>query len=777
MNKNALPLVPLRGLIVFPNMSISFDVGRKKSLAAVKKAMSAGKTLILASQKDATVEDPAQDNILNVGTVVKIKQFGKLGGNVSRVSVEGLYRVKITEYLEDATCFNAIYEEIEPENATKDDTEIQALMRTCIEAFKELVNISKKPSSEVMLQIMQESSPETLANLLSINGLYQLEDKQKVMQIIEAKERLEAIAKLLNKEIDVVKLGIQINNRVRQQMDKMQKEHYLHEQMKAIQAELGEGDADKAPEQKEMVDSLPLDEAHKQKIKKEIDKLSSLPSASPETGMLRTWIDLVFDLPWNKSSKDNLDLDIAQGVLDEDHYGLKEVKERIVEYLAVRALTKSMKGPILCFVGPPGVGKTSIGKSIARATARKFVRMSLGGVRDEAEIRGHRRTYIGAIPGRIISNIKQAGTNNPVFLLDEIEKMSSDFRGDPASAMLEVLDPEQNSTFTDHYLELPFDLSQVMFIATANSVDTIPPALFDRMEIIQISGYTDDEKLNIAKKYLVPKQLKAHGIDENAIKIDDKVILEIINAYTREAGVRNLERQFANICRKAARQIVSKKKAKIEITSKNLEEYLGVKKYLPEDTNTEDQVGVATGLAWTSVGGVTLSIEVNVMQGSGKLQLTGQLGDVMKESASAGLSYIRANAKELGIPEDNKFYEDKDIHIHIPEGATPKDGPSAGISMATAMLSALTGIPVKASVAMTGEITLRGKVLPIGGLKSKTLAAYRAGIKKVLIPKENQKDLQEIPDKVKNKLDIVCVSTLEEVLNHALVKKNENTKS
>ena len=770
MKKNTLPLVPLRGLIVFPNMTINFDVGRKKSLTAIKSAMNSGKTLLLASQKDATIEEPTTENILDIGTVVKIKQFGKLGGNVSRVTVEGLYRVKISEYTQDTTCFNAIYEEIEPDADIENDAELQAIMRTTVDLFKELANVSKKISSEVMLKVMQEQSPEDLANLLTIHGLYQLEDKQKSIQIVDNKERLEVIAKLLNNEIEVVKLGLQINNRVRQQMDKMQKEHYLHEQVKAIKSELGEGDADKAPEQKELVDDLPLDDTYKEKIKKEIDRLSTLPSASPETGMLRSWIDLVFDLPWSKSSKDNLDLDIAQKVLDEDHYGLAKVKERIIEYLAVRALTKSMKGPILCFVGPPGVGKTSIGKSIARAVDRKFVRMSLGGVRDEAEIRGHRRTYIGSIPGRIISNIKQAGTNNPVFLLDEIEKMSNDFRGDPASAMLEVLDPEQNSTFTDHYLEVPFDLSQVMFIATANSVDTIPPALFDRMEIIQISGYTDDEKLNIAKKYLLPKQLKSHGMDEKTVKIADKVILEIIDTYTREAGVRNLERQFANICRKCAREIVSKRKTSIEITSKNLEKYLGVKKYIPDDTNTEDQVGVATGLAWTSVGGVTLNIEVNVMSGSGKLQLTGQLGDVMKESASAGLSYIRANAAELGIQEDNKFYEDKDIHIHIPEGATPKDGPSAGISMATAMLSALTDTPVSAKVAMTGEITLRGKVLPIGGLKSKTLAAYRAGIKKVLIPIENKKDLIEIPDKVKKKIDIVCVSTLEDVLKHALVK-------
>ncbi len=770
MKSTIMPLVPLRGLIVFPGMTINFDVGRKKSLAAVKKSMSTDKLLILSSQNDATVESPTAENIMNVGTVVKIKQFGKLGGSVSRVTVQGMYRVNILEYTDESSFFNARYEEIKHADNIEEDPEIQALIRTNVELFKEFVNASKKTSSEVMLKIMQEKSPENLANQLSTHGLFQLEDKQRSMQITDAKERLEELAKMLNNEIEVVKLGIQINNRVRQQMDKMQKEHYLHEQVKAIKTELGEGDADKAPEQKEMVDQLPLEDTYKEKIKKEIDRLSALPSASPETGMLRNWIDLVFDMPWNKSSKDNLDLDIAQKVLDEDHYGLKKVKERIIEYLAVRALTKSMKGPILCFVGPPGVGKTSIGKSIARATDRKFVRMSLGGVRDEAEIRGHRRTYIGSIPGRIISNIKQAGTNNPVFLLDEIEKMSNDFRGDPASAMLEVLDPEQNHTFTDHYLEVPFDLSQVMFIATANSVDTIPPALFDRMEIIQISGYTDDEKLNIAKKYLIPKQLISHGMEDKKIIISDKVILDIIHSYTREAGVRNLERQFANICRKAAREIVSNKKTKIEVTLKNLEQYLGVKKYLPDDTNTEDQVGVATGLAWTSVGGVTLNIEVNVMQGSGKLQLTGQLGDVMKESASAGLSYIRANATALGIPEDNKFYEDKDIHIHIPEGATPKDGPSAGISMATAMLSALTNIPVNAKVAMTGEITLRGKVLPIGGLKSKTLAAYRAGIKKVLIPKENQKDLNEIPDKVKSTLEIICVSTLEEVLEHALVK-------
>lgn len=770
MKDKTLPLVPLRGLIVFPKMTINFDVGRSKSLVAINRAMDGDKMLLLASQIDATIKDPATTDILTIGTVAKIKQFGKIGNNVARISVEGLYRVKLSKFEKEDPCFMVEYEQIDTDLEMDTDYEVQALMRTLVEQFQEISNVSKNIASEVMLEVIQAQSPEDLANLLCVHGIYQLEDKQKAMQILDVKKRLNVIAKILNNEIEIIKIGNSIKARVQQQMEKMQKEHYLHEQVKAINAELGEGDVDKAPEQKKMVDELPIDDTYKEKIKKEIDRLSALPSASPETGMLRTWIDWIFDLPWNTSSKDTIDLDIAQKVLDEDHYGLIKVKERIIEYLAVRALTKSMKGPILCFVGPPGVGKTSIGKSIARATNRKFVRMSLGGVRDEAEIRGHRRTYIGSIPGRIISNIKQAGTNNPVFLLDEIEKMSNDFRGDPASAMLEVLDSEQNSTFTDHYLEVPFDLSQVMFIATANSIDTIPRALFDRMEIIYVSGYTDDEKLNIAKKYLLPKQLKAHGMKKKNVHLTDKVILAVINGYTREAGVRNLEREFAHICRKCAREIISKKKDTIKITLENLEKYLGVKKHLPDDTNTTDLVGVVTGLAWTSVGGVTLNVEANVMQGSGKLQLTGQLGDVMKESASAGLSYIRSNSSELGIDVDNKFYDDKDIHVHIPEGATPKDGPSAGISMATAMLSALTNTPVKSNVAMTGEITLRGKVLPIGGLKEKTLAAYRAGITTMLIPKENQKDLHEIPENIKEKINIICVSALEEVLAHALVR-------
>lgn len=775
--KRVIPLIPLRGLFVFPYMVMHFDVGRDKSINALEQAMVNNSLIFLTSQKEAKVDMPSTEDFYHVGTVCKIKQMLKLPGDAIRVLVEGINRGRITEVLKEEPYFEVEIEEFIYDTEKEKDKETEAMMRLVLEAFEEYVKVGNKVSPDVVITVSEIVEPGRLADVIASYIQLKPEDKQKILEAFDPYKRLETLYIILKEEIEVLEIEEKIYQRVRKQINKLQKEYYLKEQLKAIQKELGEDDGIEAEveEYKEKINKIKMPKEVKEKALKEADRLLKLSPASAETGVIRNYLEWIIELPWDKKTKDRIDIKKSRAILDEDHYGLKDVKERILEYLAIRQLAKNMKGPILCLVGPPGVGKTSIAKSIARSLNRKFVRMSLGGVRDEAEIRGHRRTYVGAIPGRIISSMRKVGSKNPVFLFDEIDKLSSDFRGDPASALLEVLDPEQNSTFTDHYLEVPFDLSKVMFITTANTISTIPRPLLDRMEVIRISGYTEEEKVQIAIKYLLPKQMKEHGLKKENIIISENTIRDIINKYTREAGVRNLERNIANICRKAAKKIVEDNVNTVRISSNNLHKYLGIPKFRYEKAAEEHQVGIATGLAWTAFGGETLSIEVNCMNGTGKLQLTGQLGDVMKESAMAGISYIRSKVSELGI-EDN-FYKEKDIHIHVPEGAIPKDGPSAGITMATAVISALSNIPVRSDVAMTGEITLRGRVLPVGGIKEKVLAAHRAGIKKVILPWDNKKDMEEIPDKVKRKLEFVLVKNMDEVLENALVKeddKNEN---
>ena len=648
--------------------------------------------------------------------------------------------------------------------------EIEALKRRVLSTFEEYSKLNTKISPETVLSVMSIEDADQLTDIITANLVLKVEQKQEILNEFLPKDRLQKLLETLLKEIDIMQIEKDINIKVRKQIDKMQKEYYLREQLKAIQNELGdkEGVTGEVEEYKKKLREGNFSEEVEKKVLKELDRLLKMPSGSAEGSVIRTYLDWIFDLPWSKTTEEIIDLKRAEDVLDEDHYGLEKVKERIIEYLAIRKLKNDLKGPILCLVGPPGVGKTSIAKSIARALNRNYVRMSLGGVRDEAEIRGHRRTYVGAMPGRIISALKQAGSKNPLILLDEIDKMSSDFRGDPASAMLEVLDSEQNNTFRDHYMELPFDLSDVLFLTTANNLETIPRPLLDRMEVIFISSYTEEEKVNIAVKYLFPKQIEAHGLSKGSLKVDEQAVREIINCYTREAGVRNLERQIASLCRKCARKIVASNQKSIKISAASIEKILGTKKYKYDKANEKDEVGIATGLAWTPVGGDTLSIEVTLMEGNGKLELTGQLGDVMKESARAAMSFIRSKAELYRIEKD--FYNKFDIHIHVPEGAIPKDGPSAGITLATAMVSALTSIPVKRNVAMTGEITLRGRVLPIGGLKEKVLAAHRAGIDTIIIPGDNKKDLDEIPDVIRKKIKFVVAEDMETVLNTALGK-------
>ncbi|MBN2898159.1 MAG: endopeptidase La [Clostridia bacterium] len=772
-----MPLIPLRGLSVFPHMVLHFDVGREKSIKALEEAMIIDQKIFLTSQKDMDVDSPTEEDFYEFGTVCKIKQMLKLPGDAIRVLVEGISRGKINQIIFDEPYFRAEVTKFE-EEIIENDPEVEALKRGCLAAFEKYVAIGNKVSPDILISVSTITEMSRFVDVLASNVTLKLEQKQQLIETISVKERLEILYSLLLSEIEILEVEKQINDKVRRHINKMQKEYYLREQLKVIKEELGEENDhdDEMAEFYERLKKLKLNKKISEKVSKEIDRLSRLSPASAESGVIRNYITTILDLPWNKQTKDKIDIKRSREILDEDHYGLKTVKERVLEYLAVRELTQSMKGPIICLVGPPGVGKTSIAKSIARSLDRKFIRMSLGGVRDEAEIRGHRRTYIGAIPGRIITNIKESGSKNPVFLFDEIDKLSSDFRGDPASALLEVLDPEQNKEFTDHFLEVPFDLSKVMFITTANSLSTIPRPLLDRMEVIQVSGYTEYEKLNIAKKYLVPKKSKEHGLDDYGFTLSDSTLTDIINLYTRESGVRELERKIATVCRKAATVIVEEKKKSVRVNGQNLSKFLGAPRYRIDEISLRDEVGIVTGLAWTAVGGETLSVEVSTMRGTGKLVLTGQLGDVMKESARAGLSYVRTKIEEYNMPED--FYEKMDIHIHIPEGAIPKDGPSAGITMATAMISALSGIPVDRKVAMTGEITLRGRALAIGGFKEKSLAAKRAGIKKILFPKDNIKDLEEIPDSVKKEIEFIPVENMDEVLAHALKKdaKNENKK-
>ncbi|WZL74128.1 endopeptidase La [Clostridiaceae bacterium 35-E11] len=773
VKKNKLPLIPLRGLSVFPYMVLHFDVGRDKSINALEEAMINDQLIFLTTQKEADTDLPTVEDFYEVGTVSKIKQMLKLPGDAIRVLVEGIARGKIVEILQEEPYFECEVEEEMYEEEIEVDRELEALMRTTINAFEDYIGIGNRISPEIFITVTSIEEPGRLADVIASHMILKTEQKQEILEAFHPKQRLEVLYKILLREIEVLEIEREINNRVKKQINKIQKEYYLKEQLKAIQEELGEegGLEDDIHQYKEKMKKAKLPQKVAEKVSKELDRLSKLSPHSAESGVIRNYVEWILDLPWTKQTKDRLDIKKAREILDEDHYGLKDVKERILEYLAIRQLAKNMKGPILCLVGPPGVGKTSIAKSIARSLNRNFVRMSLGGVRDEAEIRGHRRTYVGAIPGRIMSAVKEGGSKNPVFLFDEIDKLSHDFRGDPASALLEVLDPEQNKEFTDHYLEVPFDLSKVMFITTANSLGTIPRPLLDRMEVIEVSGYTEEEKLNIAQRYLLPKQKKEHGLKENHLHLSEQTIRDVINYYTRESGVRNLERQLATLCRKAAKRIVEEEVKSVRINTKTLSGYLGTKKFRYEKIKDHHEVGIATGLAWTRVGGDTLSIEVTTMKGNGKLVLTGQLGDVMKESAKAGLSYIRSKINELKIPED--FYQELDMHIHIPEGAIPKDGPSAGITMATAVISALTNTPVNKYIAMTGEITLRGRVLPVGGIKEKVLAANRAGITKILLPIDNKKDLEEIPDPVRKKITFVFVENMDQVLTHALVEKEE----
>ena len=774
-----LPLIPLRGLAIFPYMILNFDIGRDISLKALDEAMMSDELIFLTSQKEAEVDEPTIDDFYHVGTVCKVKQMLKLPGDTVRVLVEGISRGKIKEINQDLGYFEATIDEIiYDEDNSQTNVEVEALTRNVLESFEEYINIGNRVSPEILVSLEEIKNAERFVDTIASNIYLKPEQKQSILEEFDIAKRLELLYSILLEEIDILKIEKKITLRVKKQMNKVQKEYYLREQLRAIQKELGEEEDinSESEEYRIKLKKIKAPKSTKDKIKKEIDKFSKISPASPDISVSRNYLDTIFSLPWNKETKDKLDIKKAREILDEDHYGMDKVKERILEFLAVRTLSKSLKGPIICLVGPPGVGKTSIAKSIAASMNRKFVRISLGGVRDEAEIRGHRRTYVAAIPGRIINGVKEAETKNPVFLLDEIDKMASDYKGDVASAMLEVLDPEQNKNFVDHYLEIPFDLSKILFITTANSLSTIPGPLLDRMEIIELSGYIEEEKLNIAQKYLVKKQIEENGLQENFVKIDDATMRDIINYYTREAGVRTLERTIGKICRKIAKQYVEDPSlTEVVVTKNDLEKYLGKDKYTFDLAGVEPEVGMVTGLAWTAVGGVTLNVEVNVLKGKGQVVLTGQLGDVMKESAQTAISYIRSISDKFNIADD--FYQTQDIHIHIPEGATPKDGPSAGVTMATAVVSALTKIPVRCDVAMTGEITLRGRVLPVGGIKEKLLAAHRAGIKKVLLPKDCEADLDEIPQNVKDQMEFVLVKHLDEVLDHALVKdgdKNED---
>ena len=765
----ALPLLPLRGMVVFPYMVVPLDVGREKSVSAVEEAMVHDRQIVLVAQKEARQNDPSPEQIYATGTLAEIKQLVKLPEAI-RVLVEGVARVRIKGYTQEEPYYRVHVERLREDAARS--TEIEALMRNAVYQFEQYVKLSRNTPAEILVSVTNIDEPgrlaDTIASHLSSPSV-KLDDRQVLLEAGDPKERLERLSAMLTRELEILEMERKIQLRVRKQMEKTQKEYYLREQMKAIQKELGERD-ERAAEVEELrakVADLTLPADVQEKVDKEIERLERMPPMAAEAVVVRNYLDWIIALPWKKYTEDRLDLKVAEEILEEDHYGLEKVKERILEYLAVCQLTKRLKGPILCLIGPPGVGKTSLAKSIARALNRKFVRFSLGGTRDEAEIRGHRRTYVGAMPGKIIQVMRQAGSSNPVILLDEIDKMSMDFRGDPSAALLEVLDPEQNSGFGDHYLEVTYDLSQVLFITTANTYHGIPRPLLDRMEIINIPGYTEEEKVEIARRHLLPKQLTEHGLRTEDLALSERGLRRAIQEYTRESGVRSLERQLATICRRAAKQIVKGQQPPIKITPATLPKFLGIPQFHYESVAVEDRVGVATGLAWTEVGGEILNIEVSVVKGKGQLILTGKLGEVMRESAQAGLSYIRSRVDELGIRPD--FYENCDLHIHIPEGAIPKDGPSAGITMATALVSALTSRPVHWDVAMTGEITLRGRVLPIGGLREKVLAAHRAGIKTIVIPKENEKDLEDIPENVARRLRFALVEGMDEVLGLALV--------
>ncbi|PGB53385.1 endopeptidase La [Bacillus anthracis] len=766
-NERIVPLLPLRGVLVYPTMVLHLDVGRDKSIQALEQAAMDENIIFLAMQKEMNIDDPKEDDIYSVGTVAKVKQMLKLPNGTLRVLVEGLHRAEVVEFIEEENVvqvsIKTVTEEVEA------DLEEKALMRTLLEHFEQYIKVSKKVSNETFATVADVEEPGRLADLIASHLPIKTKQKQEILEIISVKERLHTLISIIQDEQELLSLEKKIGQKVKRSMERTQKEYFLREQMKAIQTELGdkEGKGGEVEELREKIEQSGMPEETMKAALKELDRYEKLPASSAESGVIRNYMDWLLALPWTDATEDMIDLAHSEEILNKDHYGLEKVKERVLEYLAVQKLTNSLKGPILCLVGPPGVGKTSLARSIATSLNRNFVRVSLGGVRDESEIRGHRRTYVGAMPGRIIQGMKKAKLVNPVFLLDEIDKMSNDFRGDPSAALLEVLDPEQNHNFSDHYIEEPYDLSKVMFVATANTLSSIPGPLLDRMEIISIAGYTELEKVHIAREHLLPKQLQEHGLRKGNLQVRDEALLEMIRYYTREAGVRTLERQIAKVCRKAAKIIVTAERKRIVVTEKNVVDLLGKHIFRYGQAEKTDQVGMATGLAYTAAGGDTLAIEVSVAPGKGKLILTGKLGDVMKESAQAAFSYIRSRAEELQI--DPNFHEKNDIHIHVPEGAVPKDGPSAGITMATALISALTGIPVSKEVGMTGEITLRGRVLPIGGLKEKTLSAHRAGLTKIILPAENEKDLDDIPESVKENLTFVLASHLDEVLEHALV--------
>lgn len=760
-------MLPLRGLLVFPYTVIHLDVGRKKSIQAIEESMLDTKEIFLATQKEAQTDDPEEEEIFTTGTIAEIRQVLKMPGGTMRVLVEGLYRAEVQSYLSYEP-FIKVEVEVLREGEGQKTPEIEALMRTLVSQFEQWVRMSKKIPPETVVTVVAIEEPGRLADVIASHLTLRINEKQRILELKRVSDRLNFLCELLVKEMEVLELERKINIRVRKQMEKTQKEYYLREQMKAIQKELGDKDerTSEIEELRGKINTANLPKDAEEKAFKELDRLEKMPPMVAEAVVVRNYLDWLLALPWSVETRDRLDLKVAEKYLEEDHYGLEKPKERILEYLAIRKLAKRMKGPILCLVGPPGVGKTSLGKSVARSLGRKFIRMSLGGIRDEAEIRGHRRTYVGSMPGRVLQNIKTAGSRNPVFLLDEIDKMTMDFRGDPASALLEVLDPEQNYTFSDHYLEIPFDLSKVMFITTANSTYNIPRPLLDRMEIIELSGYTEEDKVHIAVGYLIPKQIKEHGMKPDHLSFSEGAVRRIIREYTREAGVRNLERQIASICRKVARQVVEDPKTQVSMTAGNVPKFLGIQRYRYGVAEKENQIGVATGLAWTETGGDILSVEVALIKGKGKLTLTGKLGEVMKESAQAALTYVRSRAEELKIDPDK--LQEFDIHLHVPEGAIPKDGPSAGITIATALASAMSGREVKNDVAMTGEITLRGRVLPIGGVKEKVLAAHRAGIKNIILPIDNKKDLADIPAPVRRNLHFIPVNHMDEVLSHTL---------
>lgn len=766
--KSTLSFLPLRGMVLFPNNGAHIDIGRDKSVAALEECLAHGRQIMLSAQKDVEVEDPKREDVYEIGTVCQVQHVTKLNNGIMRAQIEGLYRARILDFRDDGLFIEVDVEEIEEDKT--DTKEIQALIRACISKFEDWVKLSHKIPPEVMIAVnVAMDDGGILCNVVTNHLNCKYQDKQEILGIVDLKSRLEALYKLLLQEVEIMELENKIVFDVNKQMNKIQKEYYLREQIKAINKELGEDDeiAEAIEEYRQKMKEHTYPEYVTEALEKELKRLERTNPASPEMGVIQNYIEWVLDLPWDIENQETIDVKEAQKTLDKHHYGLTKVKERIIEYLSIKALSPDIKAPIVCLVGPPGVGKTSIATSIAQALKRKFVRASLGGVRDEAEIRGHRRTYVGAMPGRIIEGIKNAGSKDPLFLLDEVDKMASDYRGDPVSALLEVLDPEQNSTFSDHYIGLAFDLSKVMWIITANDLGNIPRPLRDRMEIIMLPSYTEVEKMHIAKEYLLDKVKKANGLKKSQVNMSDEVISKIIEDYTREAGVRELERQLSKACRKAAYKIVTEKKKSVRITKKNITDFLGKAKYTETKAEKENQVGLCTGLAWTEVGGVILPVEVAVLKGKGNLLLTGQLGDVMKESGRAALTCIRARSEKLKI--DEKFYEENDIHVHFPEGAVPKDGPSAGITMTTAIVSSLTGKKVRADVAMTGEITLRGKVLPIGGLKEKSLAAYREGIYTVIMPKANERDLDEIAPEVKAKMKFIPVETIDEVLKVALV--------